>query len=207
LLVPVVLQIPKLSKLLNLLLNKSNLWIGDWLEVEDLKTSLHLLLVSSEFSSRNGVLIQFLEGFCVVHVLVPNLWSVLDEAIFVVNALFFKVLNGVLNLCLQGLVAFVDDGVSLLKAVLELLPSIIKSLKFLLVFLTELVGTKICILLLNVDELPLDRISLGVQDSELLLGGLEQVFVLLEHSKLSWRGLQDGDCILKLVQKIVQIIL
>ena len=163
--------------------------------------------MSSEFSSRNSVLIQFLEGFGVVHVLVPYLWSVLDEAIFVVNAFFFEVLDSVLHLSLQGLVAFVDDGISLFKSILELLPGIIKSLKLLLVFFTELVGTKIGVLLLNVDELPLDWISLGVEDSELLLGGLEQILVLLEHSKLSWRGLQDGDCIIKLVQKVVQIIL
>jgi hypothetical protein len=60
----------------------------------------------------------------------------LQETSFVVRALFFEVLNGVIHFRLQLLVALNNNGVGHFKLVVELLPGVIKTLKLGFVLIT-----------------------------------------------------------------------
>jgi hypothetical protein len=211
LLIPLFLQVPDFSEVLDLLLNLSDLRIRLWINIEDVQSESESLLISSELNAGAFVLLELLEGSVIlshsVGFFIDGHWSSLLEVVSGVNAEFLELFDGGVNLLLVVLGVLSDVGFSLFKTILESLEVLIQLVFLLLVFLGEVVGGDHILLLGNVLELKLDGISLLVVNRDFLLDILKQLLVVLQKLEGVGRLLKSGDDLVPVLNQIVEVFL
>jgi len=105
-------------------------------DIKDFKSEFHGFFLCSEFSSGTFKLLEFLESFhVVIEALINVIWSLVCEVLFVVLAFFLEVFNRIVNFSLELGIAFLDNDICFIKAVVKFEPGIIKTFKLKFVFI------------------------------------------------------------------------